>query len=72
MFNFYFRDIALPNVHKKDDPLGKTKYRPTSMLPILLKAAFERCLHDQIFEYIDNILLKAQWGLPKVSTRSIH
>ena len=26
---------------------------------------FERCLYDQIYEYIDNILSKAQFGFKK-------
>ena len=26
---------------------------------------FERCLYDQIYEYVDNILSKAQFGFKK-------
>ena len=41
------------------------------MLPISLKA-FERCLYNQFYRYLDNILSMAQYGLHKVSARSIH
>ena len=46
------------------DPFEKTNYRPISILPILSKA-FERCLYDQIYWYIDSILSKAQCGFRK-------
>ena len=56
-------DLRRP-VYKKDDPVDKTNYRPTSILPVLSKA-FERCLYDQIYEYIDTILSKVQCGFRK-------
>ena len=70
MFNFYIGNNTFPNglkkadikpVYKKDDPFDKTNYRPISILPVLSKA-FERCLYDQIYEYIDTILSKVQCG----------
>ena len=48
----------------KDDPSDKTIYRPISILPVLSKA-FERCLYDQIYEYIDTLFSKVQCGLRK-------
>ena len=72
MFNFYIDNNTFPNtlkkadikpVYKKDDPFDKTNYRPISILPVLSKP-FERCLHDQIYEYI-NTLSKVQCGFRK-------
>ena len=78
MFNFYIDNNTFPNrlkkadikpVYKKDDPFDKTNYRPTSILPVLSKA-FEHCLYDQIYEYIDAILSKVQCDFRKgVSTQ---
>ena len=51
-------------IYKKDDPFDKTNYRPISILPVLSKP-FERCLYDQIYEYIDTILSKVQCGFRK-------
>ena len=68
MFNFYVDNNRFPSelkkadinpISKKGDPLEKTSYRPISILPILSKA-FEHCLYDQIYGYIDNILSNAQ------------
>ena len=73
IFNFYIDNNSFPNglkkadiklVYKKDDPVGKTKYRPISILPILSKP-FQRCLYDQIYEYIDTVLSKVQCGFRK-------
>ena len=66
MFNFQidnntFLDVLkkadIKPVYKKNDPFDKTNYRPISTLPVLSKT-FEGCLYDQIYEYIDTILLK--------------
>ena len=51
-------------VYKKDDRFDKTNYRTISILPVLSKA-FEGCLYDQIYEYIDTILSKVQCGFQK-------
>ena len=73
MFNFYIDNNTFSNglkkadikpVYKKDDPFDETNYRPISILPALSKA-FERCLYDQIYEYIDTILSKVQCGFRK-------
>ena len=73
MFNFYIDDNTFPNglkkanikpVYKKDDIFDQTNYRRISMLPVLSKP-FERCLHDQIYEYIVTILSKVQCGVRK-------
>ena len=70
IFNFYIDNNTFSNglkkaninpIHKKDDPFDKTNYRPISILPVLSKP-FERCLYDQIDEYIDTVLSKAQCG----------
>ena len=73
MFNFYIYNNAFPSglkkddiklVYKKDDPSEKNNYRPISILPISSKA-FERCLYDQVFGYVDNMLSKAQCSFRK-------
>ena len=73
IFNFYIDNNTFPNglkkadiipIYKKDDPFDKTNYRPISILPVLSKP-FERCLYDQIYEYIDTILSKVQCGFRK-------
>ena len=81
IFNFYIDNNTFPNdlkkadiipIYKKDDPFDKTNYRPISILPVLSKP-FERCLYDQIYEYIDTILSKVQCGFRKGFTvRNIH
>ena len=73
IFNFHIDSNTFPNglkkadiipIYKKDDPFDKTNYRPISILPVLSKP-FERCLYDQIYEYIDTILSKVQCGFRK-------
>ena len=63
MFNFYIDNNTSPKLacYKKDDPFDKTNYRPISILPVLFKA-FQLCLYDQIYNYIDTILSKVQCG----------
>ena len=43
----------------RKDSSDKTNYRPISILPVLSEA-FERCLYDHIYEYVDTILSKVQ------------
>ena len=73
MFNFYVDNDTFPNelkkadikpVYEKDDPFDKTNYRPISILTVLPKA-FECCLYDQIYEYIDIMLSKAHCDFRK-------
>ena len=73
MFNFYIYKNTFLNglkkadikpVYKKDDPFDKTNYRPISILSVFSKA-FERCLYDQMYEFIDTILSKVQCGFQK-------
>ena len=61
MFNFYIDNNTFPNVYKTDNPFDKTNYRPISILAVLSKP-FERCLYDEIYEYIDTVLSKVQCG----------
>ena len=51
--NLEFADM-LP-VYKQDNQHKKGNYRPVSILPTLFKV-FERCLYNQIYRSIDNIL----------------
>ena len=73
MFNFYIDKTSFPNslkqadvtlVHKKDDTNDKNNYTPVRILPSFSKA-FEKCLFDQIYAYIDGILSNAQCGFRK-------
>ena len=73
MFNFYINKTSFPNrlkqaditlVHKKDDTNDKNSYTPARILPSFSKA-FEKCLFDQIYAYIDSILSNAQCGFRK-------
>lgn len=65
-------DLKKLTFYKKDDSFEKTNYRPISILPILSKAV-DHCMYDEIYEYIDNLLSKAQWMvLEKDSICSIH
>ena len=73
IFNFYIDKASFLNslkqgnitpVHKKDDTNDKKKNRPVSISPSLSKA-FEKCLYDQIYDYTDSILFKAQCDFRK-------
>ena len=73
MFNFYIAKPPFPSslnqadiapANKKDDTDDKNNCRRVSILPSLSKA-FEKCLYDQIYAYIDSILSKAQCGFRK-------
>ena len=66
MFNFYIdnKKAGIKPVYKKDDPLIKLIMDPLVFYRFLSKA-FERCLYDQIYEYIDTILSKVQCGFRK-------
>ena len=58
------KKVDIKPVYKKDDAFDKTSYRPFRILPVLSKA-FERCLYDQVYQYIDTILSKVQCGFRK-------
>ena len=55
-------DIVL--VHKKNSKLSKENYRPIILLQNISKV-YERCLHDQMSEFFDNIFSKYQCGFRK-------
>ena len=59
-----YKKADIKPVYKKDYPFDNTNYGPISILPVSSKA-FERCLYDQIYEYIDTILSKVQCGFRK-------
>ena len=71
MFNFYIENnfctdynVYINPAYMKNGPFEKTNYWPIRILPVLSKA-FERCLYDQIYEYINIILSNAQFGFRK-------
>ena len=47
--------------HKKKDKSVIENYRPISILPTLSKI-YERCMYDQMYKYLDQILSKYQCG----------
>ena len=51
-------------VHKKDKPKDKENYRLVSVLPLLSKC-FERLIHDQLNEYLDQYLNSLLCGFRK-------
>ena len=70
IFNFYndsntflngLKRAGIKSFDKKDDTFEKNNYRTISILPVLSKA-FERCLHDEIYEHVDTMLWKVQSG----------
>ena len=61
MLNFYIDNNTFPNELKKADI---TNCRTISILPVLSKA-FERCIWDQIYKYIDTKLSNVQCGFLK-------
>ena len=57
-------------IHKKNDPLNKENYRPVSVLPIFSKA-YERVMHNQLSEYLNNILILSWQHFAKGSDASL-
>ena len=57
-----FGDIT--PVHKKDEITNKENYRPISVLPLISKI-FERIIHDQLSEYLENNLNSILCGFRK-------
>ena len=49
-------------IHKKNDKIDKTNYRPTSILPNLSKV-YERLMYNQISPYFDSVFSKFQCGI---------
>ena len=59
-------------ISKKDDPTKTKNYRPVSVLPVALKV-FERIMHKQISEYINQFLLPYLCSYrPGFSTQKAH
>ena len=59
-------------ISKKDDPTKTKNYRPVSVLPVALKV-FERIMHKQISEYINQFLLPYLCSYrPGFSTQQAH
>ena len=51
-------------VLKKEETLGKSNYRPVSILPAISKI-YERLMYDQMYKYFDQIFSKLQCGFRK-------
>ena len=51
-------------VHKKKDPSDKTNYRPVSILTLLSKV-FEKVMHIQLYDYMENFLNQLLCGFLK-------
>jgi hypothetical protein len=53
---FIYKQIKQAQVvalHKKNNALDKSNYRPVSILPVISKF-FERAIHEQLTEYFNN------------------
>ena len=59
-------------VFKKGDPSQFNNYRPISLLPVISKI-FERVLHDQIYDYVEQnqLLFHNQFGYRKVHSTEL-
>ena len=51
-------------MYKKLDPCDKANYRPVSVLPLLSKV-FEKIIHDQLYQYLENFLSELLCGFRK-------
>ena len=51
-------------MYKKLDPSDKVSYRPVSILPLISKV-FEKIIHDQLYEYLENFLGELLCGFRK-------
>ena len=63
------KETYIVPVHKKKSKLSKENYRLISILPNISKV-YERCLHDQMLEYFDNIFSKYQCGFERVAAHN--
>ena len=76
IFNLYADANKFPDVlkvadvaalHKRDDRMNKTNYRPISLLPTISKI-FERLIHIQFYGFIALKLSALLWGFRKKIT----
>ena len=63
-FHNELKEADIVPVNKRKSKLSKENCRPISILRNISKV-FERCLHDQMSEFFDNIFSKCQCGLRK-------
>ena len=60
-----FKVSKVMPIFKKRDCSLMSNYRPISLLPTISKI-FERVIHDQMFEYFNNLLIaEQQYGFQK-------
>ena len=60
-FPSHLKNATITPIFKKKDRDNVENYRPVSILPNLLKI-YERCMYIQIYEYLNKILSKWQYG----------
>ena len=63
-FPDHLKNADIKPIHKKDSKNDKSNYRPISILPNFSKI-FERCMHNQMYDFFQNILSKYQFGFRK-------
>ena len=63
-FHNELKEADIVPVHKKKSKLSKENYWPIIILRNISKV-YERCLHDQMSEFFDNIFSKYQCGFRK-------
>ena len=59
-----FKNADIIPVHKKKEKSDKTNYRSVSIPPNLSRI-YEKLIYDQLYDYIDKILLPSQCGFRK-------
>ena len=63
-FPDHLKNADIKPIHKKDSKNDKSNYRPISILPNFSKI-FERSMHNQMYDFFQNILSKYQFGFRK-------
>ena len=63
-FPISLKEGDITPIHKKNDPLDKSNYRPVSVLPLLSKV-YERLIYNQLSEHADTFLNNILCGFRK-------
>ena len=63
-FPSYFKNANITPIFKKKNRARVKNYSPESILPNLSKV-YERCMYIEIYEYLNKIFSKWQFGFPQ-------
>ena len=70
-FHNELKEADIVPVHKKKSKFSKENYRPISILPNISKV-YERCLYDQISNFLEDVFSKYQCGFCKGYWFTVH